>query len=230
MALTPTTSYTQDVDDVNAGTVADTTADYGTGGNPARGDAANYLLWAKTDLNGNRVFSNPDFGNVLSIMSWVVATLVGGWYERMLLTIQPYNALTAYLKQVESGGVVSVYAGIVYYASTNKVYKCIADSTGNLPTDTDFWEEVTDLSTVLANTNITATISNTYVRAHADDGIKELFKAMGANCGCDEKANKRAYLLDGLLISADSAVNSDNYDEMEKIIEYLESQLSQINP
>lgn len=229
MALTPSTSYTQDVDDVNAGVVADTTADYDTGGNPARGDAANYLLWAKTDENGNRVYNNPDFGNVLSIMEWDVETPVGGWYERMLLRVQIYVGATSYLKQVESGGVVSVYAGIVYYAATNKVYKCIEDSTGNLPTDTNFFEEVTDLSTILANTNITATISNTYVRSHADDGIKELFKAMGQNYGCDEVANKRAYKLDGLLIAADSAVNSSNYDEMDKIITYLESQLTQLS-
>lgn len=229
MALTPSTSYTQDVDDVDAGTVADTTADYGTGGNPARGDAANYLLWAKTDKDGNRTYSNPAAGNVLSVMSWVVATLTPGWYERMLMRIQVYSGATAYVPQVEAGGVVSQYASIVYYASTNKVYKCILASTGNLPTDITYWTEVTDLSTIIANTNVTTTISNTYVRAHVDDELKNLFAAMGADCGCDEKANKRAYKLRGLLIAADSAVNSDNYDEMDKIITYLNSQLSQLS-
>ena len=228
MALTPSTSFTQDVDDVNVGVVADTTSDYGTGGNPARGDAANYLLWSKTNQNGNRTFSNPDQGNVLSSMSWNVATLTPGWYERMLMRIQIYDNAEAYLAQVESGGVVSVYAGISYYAATNKVYKCIQDSTGNLPTDTDYWEEVTDLSTIIANTNVTTTISNTYVRAHVDDKIKNLFAAMADNCGCNEKENQRAYRLRGLLISADSEVNSGNYDEMDKIITYLYAQLTQL--
>lgn len=229
MALSPSTSYTQDVDDIHAGVVADTTSNYGTGGNPARDDAANYLLWAKTDENGARTFNNPSFGDVLTIMSWDVTTVDdrGGWYERMLMRIQPYNGATSYVAQIESGGVVSQYASIVYYAATNKVYKCILASTGNLPTNSTYWSEVTDLSTIIANTNVSTTISNTYVRAVADDGIKELFKNMGATCGCDEKANKKAYLLDGLLISADAAVEAGNYDEMDKIITYLESQLEQ---
>lgn len=227
MALSPSTSFTQDVDDIHAGVVADTTSNYGTGGNPARGDAANYLLWSHTDQNGVRTFNNPAAGNVLTIMSWDVTMSAGGWYERMLMRIQPYNNATAYVAQIESGGVVSQYASIVYYAATNKVYKCILASTGNLPTNTTYWTEVTDLSTIIANTNVTTTISNTYVRSIADDGVKELFKNMGSTCGCDEKLNKKAYLLDGLLIAADAAVEAGNYDEMEKIINYLESQLEQ---
>lgn len=233
MPLTPSTSFTQDVDDVNAGVVADTTPDYGQGGNPVRSAAANYLLWCHTDENGNRTFNNPAFGDVLSIMSWNVTTVtvnnvgIGGWYERMLMRIQPYSGVASYVAQIESGGVVSQYASIVYYPTTNKVYKCILASTGNLPTDATYWAEVTDLSTIIANTNVSTTISNTYVRAIADDGIKELFANMGRTCGCDEKANKKAYLLDGLLIAADAEVEQGNYDDMEKIIAYLESQLTQ---
>lgn len=227
MPLSPSTSFTQDVDDINAGVVADTTSNYGTGGNPVRSAAANYLLWAKTDQGGNRVFHNPAAGDVLAIMSWTVAMAVGGWYERMLMRIQIYSGATAYVPQVESGGIVTQYASIVYYGSTNKVYKCILASTGNLPTNATYFEEVTDLSTLIANTNVTTTISNTYVRSIADEGVKLLFANMSATCGCDEKANKKAYLLDGLLIGADSEVQQTNYDLMDKIITYLESQLVQ---
>jgi hypothetical protein len=229
MALTPSTSYTQDVDDVDVGVIADTTSDYGVGGDPARSAAANYLLWSKTDEDGNRVFSNPAFGDVLAIMSWTVATLVSGWYERMLMRIQIYDNVQAYLAQVEAGGIVSTYAGIVYYAATNKVYKCILNSTGNLPTNATYWEEVTDLSTIIANTNISVTISNTYVRSHVDAGIKLLFAAMTANCGCDDAANKQAYKMNGFLIAANAEVASENYDDMEHIIAYLQTQLSQLS-
>jgi hypothetical protein len=224
MPLTPSTSFTQDADDINVGVVADTTSNYGTGGNPARSDAANYLLWSKTDENGNRVFGNPDFGDVLTIMSWTVATLVSGWYERMLMRIQFYNNATSYVEQ--QGTPITQYASIVYYASTNKVYKCIAPSTGNLPTNTSFWEEVTDLSTIIGNTNITTTITNTYVRSHVDECVKNKFANL-ANCGCDDKNNKNAYYMNGLLIAADSAVLSGNYDDMQKIIASLESKCSQ---
>lgn len=228
MALTPSTSYTQDADDVNAGVVADTTSNYGTGGNPARGDAANYLLWAKTDSGGNRVFNNPSFGDVLAIMSWAVVVTVSGWYERMLMRIQPYNNGSSYVPQIESNGVVTQYASIVYYAATNKVYKCILASTGNLPTNTTYWEEVTDLSTIIANTNVSTTISNTYVRSTVDQKMKNLYKAIGRNCACDDKEVQRDNRLDALLIAADSEVESGNYDDMEAIIAYLEPQLTQI--
>lgn len=228
MALTLSTSFTQDANDVNSGVVADTTANYGTGGNQARGDAANYLLWAKTDENGNRVFSNPNFGNVLSIMSWNVTMAVGGWYERMLLRVQPYNGATAYVPEIEVNGVITQYASIVYYPTENKVYKCIVASTGNLPTNGTYWEEVTDLSTIIDNTNIEIDIENTYVRSIVDQKMKTLFAAIGRNCACDEKEVLRANRLDALLIAADSEVEQGNYDDMDKIITYLESQLTQL--
>jgi len=228
MPLTLSTSFTQDSNDVNAGVVADTTANYGTGGNQARGDAANYLLWSKTDENGNRVFNNPNFGNVLSIMSWSVTMAVGGWYERMLMRVQPYNGATAYVPEIEVNGVITQYASIVYYPTENKVYQCIVASTGNLPTNSTYWEEVTDLGTIVDNTNIEIDIENTYVRSIVDDKIKRLFAAIGRNCGCDDKAVQRAEGLDALLISADSEVEQGNYDQMDHIITYLESQLTQL--
>lgn len=228
MALTPSTSYTQDIDDVNSGVVEDTTPDYGEGGNPNRGDAANYLLWSKTDSGGNRVYDNPSQGNVLSNMSWNVNTPKSGWYERMLMRVQPYNSMTTYVPQVESNGIVSQWASIVYYQSTNKVYKCIQASTGNAPTDGAYWEVVTELGDIIANINVSVKIQNTYVRSTVDEKVKKLFVQMGDKCACDQDENKRAYQMNGLLISANSEVNSGNYDKMEKIIAYLESQLSQL--
>lgn len=224
MALTPSTSFTQNVSDVNLGVVADTTPDYG-GGNPARADAANYLLWAKLDENGNRTFSNPNFGDVLSIMSWNVTTLVSGWYQRMLMRIQFYSGATAYVPQIESGGVVSQYASIVYYGTTNKVYKCIVATTGNLPTNTTYWEEVTDLSTIIANTNVSTTITDTYVRSTVDEKMKNLYKNIAYQCACDDQAVIQANEYDAMLIAADSAVEEGNYDEMQRIIDWLESKL-----
>lgn len=227
MALSLSTSFTQDIDDMTAGVVEDTTPDYGTGGNEARNEAANYLLWSKTDKEGNRTYHNPSQGNVLTSMSWNVETQVSGWYERILLRIPIYDSGESYTKEVQGGGIITNYASIVYYASTNKVYKCIDDTMGNDPTNTLYWEEVLNLGDLIANTTITVVVSNTYVRATVDDKMRKIFRKMGRNLGCDEKENKNAYKYDGLLIAADSEVNAGNYDEMEKIIEYLESKLSQ---
>ena len=228
MALTPSTSYTQDASDVNAGVVADTTPDYGTGGNPVRSAAANYLLWAKLDYSGNRTFDNPDFGDVLSIMSWNVVVTLSGWYQRMLMRIQIYVGATAYVPQIEVNGVVTQFASIVYYAATNKVYKCILASTGNLPTNATYWEEVTDLSTIIQNTNISVTITDTYIRSTVDQKMKNVFKSIGRNCGCDDTEVQRAMKSYALLVAADSEVNDDNYDDMEQIIAELEANLTQV--
>lgn len=217
MALTPSTSYTQDVSDVNAGTVADTTPDYGTGGNPVRSAAANYLLWCKTDKDGNRVFDNPDFGDVLAIMSWAVVVTLSGWYERMLMRIQIYSGATPY-----------VPGNAVYYGAENKVYQCILATTGNLPTNATYWAEVTDLSTLIANSSVSVTITNTYVRSTVDQKMKELFGDLGRNCACDDLEVVRACKLDALLISADAEVENGNYDDMAAIIAYLEQQLTEI--
>ena len=84
--------------DGTTGTVTDSTT---SGGYPSpnadRGDAANYLLWSKTDKDGNRVFDNPSFGSVLSVVSWAVDTPVSGLYEAIMLRISPYDGATAYV-------------------------------------------------------------------------------------------------------------------------------------
>lgn len=163
------------------GTVTDTTS---AGGYPApntnRGDAANYLLWAKTNSLGVRTFYNPDFGNVLSIISWAITTAVSGLYEAILLRITPYDNSDSYVAEIESGGIITQYPSVVYYPAQNKVYKCIADSTGNLPTDTDFWEEVSDLSTIIDNTNIEQEILN----VNSDKLIDKCIAKKLANGGC----------------------------------------------
>ena len=228
MALTPSTSYTQDASDVNAGVVADTTPDYGTGGNPSRNAAANYLLWCSLTSGGVRTFNNPNFGDVLTIMAWDVVVTLSGWYQRILIRIQPYNNGSSYVPQVESNGVVSQYASVVYYPSTNKVYKNILACSGIVPTNTTYWEEVSNLSTIIDNTNVSVTITNTYIRSTVDQKLKEKFKQIGRNCACDDTQVKLAVKLNALLVSANAEVNDGNYDDMAAIILYLESQLQQL--
>ena len=174
------------------------------------------------------MFNNPPPGDVLTIMQWTVQTLTAGWYERMLMRIQFYNPATPYVPEISSNGVVTQYASIVYYGTTDKVYKCKAATTGNAPTDATYWEEVTDLSTLISNTNVSTTITNTYVRAIVDEKMRDYFSSMGAKYGCDDQQNYKAWKLNGLLQSANSAVASGNYDEMDKIIAYIEAQLVQV--
>lgn len=211
-----TLTFAQDPDGTT-GTVTDTTA---SGGYPApntdRGDAANYLLWSKTDKNGVRTFTNPDFGSVLSVISWAVATAVSGLYEAILLRIAPYDNGAAYLKEVSSGGIITTYAGVVYYAAENKVYKCIQDSTGNLPTDTNYWEEVTDLSDIIDNTNIDQEILN----VNSDKLINKCIAAHLANngCACSQEDAELNNIMVAQMRSAELNFAAGNIYEYEKIV------------
>jgi hypothetical protein len=217
-------SFTQDVDDINIGTLTDTTDDYGQGAVEARGDAANFPLWSKTDQDGNRVFTNPDPGNVLATMNWSVQTLLDGWYEGMIVRVQPYDNVVAYVPELSSGGIITQYASIVYYPTTGFVYQCIAASTGNLPTDEDFWEVVEDLSTLLDNTNVQVKIQNIYTRPRTSKCVSSKFAKLD-DLACDNRNGRllqTCYLLAGLVISADSEFAQGNPEEMEKIIRQIQ--------
>lgn len=219
------TEFTQDPDDITIGTVADTTADYGSGSNQDRGDAANFLLWSKTDEDAVRTFDNPAFGNELAIMEWQVNTPKDGWYEGILLRIQPYDAGANYVEEQSSGSVITQHASIFYYAATDKVYKAIAASTGQTPTNTSYFTEVTDLSTILDNTNIEVVILNVYVRTRAAACANDLHgKLDDRNCpNPDVKTKDKAYLIDALITSADANVAAGNYDQMDRIMRQIES-------
>lgn len=221
-------SFAQSSEDISVGTVTDITDDYGQGSVEARADAANYLLWAKTDQDGNRTFYNPVPGNVLAVMAWSIATELDGWYQGILLRIQPYNNSAAYLNQQESEGEITRYPGIVYYPAEQKVYMCIEDSTGNLPTDTDFWEEVIDFSDLILNTNVQVKIVDfmTHPRASrfASTEMGKLDDESFVNR--NDKQRKFAYKLRGLIISAESEFAQGNPEEMQKIIAQVNSEIT----
>lgn len=202
------------------GTVTDTTT---AGGYPSpytnRGDAANYLLWSKTDKDGNRTFYNPNFGDVLSIISWAVNTAVSGLYEAILLRIHPFDAEANYVEEQSSGGVITQYPSIVYYAATEKAYKCIAASSGNLPTDTDYFEEVTDFSTIIDNTTIDQEILNVNSDKLIDKCIAARFAGSGCNCSSEDMQLNNQMM--GKKRAAEIEYASGNIYEYERIIAEL---------
>ncbi len=214
-------SFTQDSSG-ETGTVTDDTVD---GEYPSpdvdREDAANYLLFCKTDKDGERTYDNPEFGDVLEIVSWDVETPVSGLYEAILLRISIFDAGANYVEEQTSGDVITQYASIVYYGAENKVYKAIAAGVGNLPTDEDYFEEVTDLSEVIDNTNIEQEIIN----INSDKLIDKCIAAKFANGGCDcsfEDAQQNNQLM-AQKRSAEINFASGNIYEYEKIIEKLNS-------
>lgn len=220
MPLIDSLTFTQ-ATDIDAGVVADA-SDYGVSGNPLRSDTANYLLWSKTDQDGNRTFTNPSSGDVLATLSYSVVTLIDGYYEAILLRINIYSGAVAYVPEQSSGGVITQYAAIVYYDGV--VYKCIANSTDNLPTDTAFFEPVTDLSTILDNTNVDVYIEEVYIKVRSSRCANEKFdESCGCGCNGDLEKMKPGLTIRYKLIAADSAFVNNNPEQMDKIIRDIEA-------
>ena len=223
MALIDSLTFTQ-ATDINAGVVVDG-SDYGVSGNQLRSETANYLLWSKTDQYGARVFTNPSFGDVLATLSYSVITLVDGYYEAILLRVQLYSAAIPYVPEQSSGGVITQYAAIVYFGGV--VYKCIANSTGNDPTDTAFFEPVTDLSTIIDNTNVDVYIQNIYIKVRSSQCANEKFvDTCGCGCNGDLEKMKPGLTVRYKLVAADSAFINGNPEQMDKIIRDIEETCS----
>lgn len=224
MALSFSLTFTQNTDNIALAVVTNTTT-YGTGGNQDRDEAAEFLLWSKTDKDGNRTFDNPDSGNKLTNLTYNVNTPKDGWYEGILERIQLYDAAANYVEEQSSGGVITQYASIFYYATTDRVYKAIQPSTGQTPTNTLYFSVVTDLSTIIDNTNIEVYIKDVYVRTRASRCASTLMGKLDDETCSNDKTQERnfAYYFTGLIDSADAEVSQENYEEMEKIMRQLET-------
>lgn len=226
MALVDGLSFLQNAD-IATGVVTDT-SDYGVGGNPARSDKANYLLWSKTNSSGTRSFDNPDQGNVLSTLTYTVNTPLDGYYEGILCRFSLYDPGENYVEQQQSGSVITQYASIVYY--NGSIYKCTNPVTGiapDAPTGPDYWEIVPDLSTLIDNTNVDVFIEPFKINIRSSQCAAQQFKDK-CGCGCDGDLDKlrTPLLITSQLIAADAEFANGNYEEMERIIREIEQTCS----
>jgi hypothetical protein len=218
MALSPSFTVTQNNGGETA--TATNTTTYGAP-NQDRDEAAEFVLWSKTDKDGNRSLDNPDQGDVLNKTVYTVNTPISGLYELIWLRIQFYDVAANYVEEQESGGVITQYASIFYYSTTGKVYKAIAPSTGEDPEDTDFFVEVPldQLQTILGNTNIEQFIQNEDIIYHINKCITSRLAKMGCECSLtDREYNQELF---SLYLSATSNYNAGNVYEFEEIIEQL---------
>jgi len=204
MALVPLFTITQQDGGLTA--IATNTTVYG-GSNQLRNQAAEYVLWSKTDMNALRAFTNPAEGDVLNNLVYTVSTLVDGWYELIRLRIQPYNAGTAY-----------VSGNIFYYATNGNVYQAITSSTGQTPTNPTYFTQVTDLTTIFGNASIETYYQNFYSEYRTDVCIRD---KDDANCACQNSDDDYIDMLYAKKQSADTNFANGNPQIMEKIIRDL---------
>lgn len=224
-------SYTITQQDGGLTAIAVNTTTYGSP-NQDRDDAAEFILWSKTDKTGARTFFNPDQGNVLTNLQYTVSTTAGGtttvdgWYELISVRIQPYSAGANYVEQQESGGLITQYASVFYYSTTGKIYKAIAASTGQDPEDTNYFEEVplSALAEILDNTNIDVYYKNFYCEYKINICIRD---KDDADCACGNKNKDYINGLYSLKQSADTNFANGNPEIMEKIIQELDASCTQ---
>lgn len=219
MALVPSFTITQQDGGLTA--IGLNTTTYGSP-NQNRNDAAEFILWSKTDKNGARTVLNTDQGNVLTTLQYTLTTTIDGWYELIRVRIQPYNVSANYVEEQQSGGEITQYASIFYYPVDGKIYKAIVPSTGQTPTNTNYFAEVTIIP--LANTNIDVYYKNFYSEYRSNVCIRD---KDDASCACGNKDKAYVDGLYSLKQSADTAFANGNPETMEKLIRELESDCTQ---
>jgi len=222
MALNPSFTITQQDGGLTA--LAVNTTVYGPP-NQNRNDAAEFILWSKTDKNGLRTFMNPDQGNVLTNLQYTLATSVDGWYELIRVRVQPYDPDANYVEQQSSGGHITQYASVVYYTDGN-IYKSVAASTGQSPLDPNYFAlvPVDSLGDMLANTNIEVYYQNFYSEYRTNVCIRD---KDDNNCRCGNKNDGEIDGLYSLKQSADTNYANGYPEVMEKIIRELENSCTQ---
>lgn len=217
-------SFTITQEDGGETATAVNTTTYG-GSNDDRNEAAEYLLWSKTNKSGTRTFNNPEQGNVLSATTYNLTTEEDGWYELIRVRVTPYSDASNYVPEQESGGEITQYASMFY--SDGKIYRALVSSIGQTPTDTDYFEEIplASLGDHVNNTNLDVYIKDFNCEYRTNAGLRDRF----ANVSCDCPKDKLEYnqVLLYLKQSADTNFAIGNPEVFEKIIRDLELKLAQ---
>jgi hypothetical protein len=141
MALTLDLTYSSESvsGDVYEGVFTDATANYSSGGNPARADGALYITGEKinydSSIAGDVTFTDYDESADTTFTFQIDSD---GWFQFKYIFIPEYAGGTAYVE-----------FDAVYYSGA--VYRAIDSTTGNLPTDTDFWEPISSPTDLVDN-------------------------------------------------------------------------------
>lgn len=123
------------------GTITDTSV-YGS---PARNTLGVYLEFWKMDTASVATVKTvtPNSSDPKLVTAWTFASTVDGWYKARIYLISDYAGGTAYTT-----------GQVVYYASTNNIYRATQATTGNVPTNATYWALATLVDAAAAN-NVT---------------------------------------------------------------------------
>lgn len=193
------------------------------GGNTARNLRALVLFVTKTDKDGNRTLLTitPNTADPLTVSAWDVAIALDGLVEKILFSVQLYDA-----------GVAYVTDDVVYYTTNGKFYKAKQNSTGQTPTDTTYFLEVPPANlytneVLNDTTKMEVDIQDDLITGRLEQVIADEYEAVTdvfLNGKYSLEFSKADYL-DGLLNGALAAMENDRKYEAEEIIRGVENYL-----
>lgn len=211
MPLVPITTPLTFSSDADTATITDSTV-YG-GANPDRSDVAVYLELWKMDEDSEATEITIDNDAPDTVESWEFDSSDDGWYKSRIYIIPQFNILTAYSE-----------GDVIFY--NDALYICIDDSTGNLPSDTDFFSE-SSLTAAAEADNVTTDYEDYLVIEHgkkcAGDAAGEWYKSK--DCSNCDKMDLMSSMLQkrAMVITAQRFASISQYNKAEAIARKLET-------
>jgi len=133
--------------------------DYTVYTTPARDEIALFLKLVKRSAELVDTAITVDNNTPLTMTEWTFNLAGGGWYYASLYGF-PFWAAGTYDEN-----------NCVYYLDNGRYYRCLIDGVSAIPTDTDFWEDITDDPTVIEemdNTNVAVNFTHNFTTYDAE--------------------------------------------------------------
>src|SRR6516225_5215677 len=107
-----------------------------------RTDKANFLVASKNDKNGTPTFlTGIDNTQPVSAMQWSFPTAIDGWYRFNLLRLPLYSSSPiSTVQEIQSGGVITQYATVVYHTPTQQVVKALTTGSVTVQPGAPGWQ------------------------------------------------------------------------------------------
>ncbi len=215
MSLTRIWAITKVTQDVTQAVFVDSTV-YGTP-EVDRNQEAHYILIAKMDENQQLTFiDGVDNSDPLNALEYPFINSIDGAYRLILFNPNFYDNGTTYSNEVQTGGVITTYANIIWHPTSAKFYKAISPSFSAIePSVTTgweaYWEVDPDFKTQIASDKIPTFIKDDIITFRYEDCEVEVLDKTVDNilCGLCVDINKLFPILEQQLLL--DGANSENW-------------------
>lgn len=193
---------------------------------PTRSDYAAYIKFYKVHRTGELTEMEQTSYDPETDDSYTAVLDQDGWVQAWFVNIPDYNNLTAYIQY-----------DAVYY--NGAVYRALQSSTGNLPSDTDYWEVIESPTSLIDNDGETNESVNIYFLVY--DFVASAYSRVYAGTAASTAAVETKHnakrsedvlsyeffytMLDGLVAAGDR----QRYAEAERIARKIQDEYAKIS-